>query len=161
MSSKPRRIASPLQALSTARADLKALGERIDDPADVDVLGLLRAVLAELRQLRTAIDRKAPAPQRRLSTEDQAALVIVIPAIWKAMKNETFSVRALLHRASQEPELRTALATIDRNPRQIGRLLRRGIGSDVEGYRLSTVGVQRDGLLWTLTAITRKTHLGE
>ena len=127
---------------------------------DVDVLELLRGVLAELRQLRAIIDPQTRAPQRRLSADDQAALVILIPAIWKAMRTQTFSVRALLDGASHEPDLRNALATIDLNSRQIGRLLRRGIGSDVEGYRLSTVGVERDGLLWTLTTKTRKTHLG-
>ncbi len=130
---------------------------------DTDLLALLRDIVDEIKGLRSdlaAVERQRSAP-RRLSRADEEALVALFPALAAAVGTRTFSVHEL-HEHARLPvapavALRAALAAVG-NPRRIGRLLRRAEGVDVGGYRIVANGHSREGMLLSVTAITRKTR---
>ena len=97
--------------------------------------------------------------------KDKIKLETLLPVIWEAVGNRTFSVRELFDHAELDIPasiaLRDVLEFIGSNPRAIGRLLGRGTDIDVCEFRIVESGPSREGMLRTIIAVTRKTRSGD
>ena len=126
----------------------------------VDYLKVLPEIRDALHALSAAL---APAKRQRhpiLCNGDRAALQKLLPAIAEAVGIRTFAIRELLAHAQIDIEstasLRAALDSVGRNPRKLGRLLKRATDVDIDGFRIMESGVSRDGTLRTVITITRR-----
>src|SRR5262245_13164504 len=93
----------------------------------------LVAILEELRALRDHPERR----RKRLSPRDRAALAVILPLIAVAIGDRAFTVHELMEHGTL-PTRTTLRMAIERvgDARKLGRLLRRGEGVDIDGYRL-------------------------
>src|SRR5687768_7873942 len=108
-----------------------------------DILTELRALRAEVRDLRNAI-----ASRRHLPDRDQDARLLSALAL--AFGASVFSVRELAQRAQREPELGAALRNVD--ARTLGWWFRR-LQDDTDGpHVLTRVGRDKHGATWCISA---------
>jgi hypothetical protein len=114
-------------------------------------VALLEILVAEIRGLREDMNR----PGRRLAAPDREALVGLLPILAAAVADRAFTVRELRDHASLPNQLvlRGAIEASG-GPNKLGRLLKRGDGFDVAGWRVERIGNDRDGLVWRMRAAT-------
>lgn len=117
-----------------------------EDDGWLDALRELREIRAEQRAQRAALDalvaRLAPGPRDQ---GDAYLLGIIV----RSTEGRTFTSQALWRHRPTNPALSKALASCDiESPRQLGKLLRRIEGRDVNSVRIVCVGMHRDGKVW-------------
>ena len=111
------------------------------------LLDLQRQQLAELQRIRQLLEQ-----QRRpshLTRGDRDKLTRILPAIAGALGSELFTARELLDQDA--PALRLVLA--DLNARQVGRLLQRAEGENLEGFTVHRDGSEVGAVLWRVLAV--------
>ena len=103
----------------------------------------------EVRELRQRVAqleaRLSPGPR------DQADVTLA-STIAASACGLPFTAAALWRRRAVDPALTEALVASDvDSPRQLGKLLRRLEGRDIEGVCFARVGINREGLVWIAT----------
>lgn len=118
-------------------------------------LAVLCEIRDELRRLREAI---VGGQRGRLAPADRAALADLLPIVAAAVADRAFTVRELRDHAALPSQLvlRDAIEA-NGGPNKLGRLLKRGDGFDVAGWRVERIGNDRDGLVWRVRAATGRT----
>lgn len=112
---------------------------------------LLRELIAEVQGLRRDLAERRV--DGRLAAVDRRALGALLPVVATAVGARTFAVRELVdHAGLQIPAAIALRAALDAagGARKVGRLLARGDGVDVAGFRATSCGEDRDGRLWTV-----------
>jgi hypothetical protein len=116
-------------------------------PAETDaIVTLLRELVAGQADLSAKLDtllsRLPPGPR----DDADEALIRVIASVAGDLP---FTAAALWRRRAVNLALASALENSDLDsPKQIGRMLRRCEGCDVDGVRILRVGATREGLVW-------------
>lgn len=104
------------------------------------------AILAEVRELRRELAERRP--QGRLSRENRATLIALVPAIAGGRGSENFYVNELI----EDPVIR-ALLPPGMTAAQLGRLLLRAV-DPIGGLRVERVGLERGRVvLWRVVAV--------
>ena len=111
-----------------------------------EIVGLLRELGAGQKrleaQMATLTTRLAPGPR----DHTDAALVGIIAAVAGGLP---FTSAALWRRRAVDPTLAAAVLGADLDSaRQLGKFLRRLEGRDVDGVRITCVGMDREGKIW-------------
>ena len=120
-----------------------------------DLVAVLRDLAEEVRLLRGAVERLAPAEVNGLGPVDRRRLERLLPVL-VAQFGEAFSVWELYDVAGSEGiaanDMRIALG--DLSAPRLGKLLRRAhdSGVAVAGFRVVRAGADRGVALWGLTA---------
>jgi hypothetical protein len=116
--------------------------------ADADVLGLLRAVVAEQAQQRVMLAAILAALERNRGPRDQADAALLL-AIAAAIDDRPFTSSQLMAHAAVDLALAAALADADiDHAQELGCVCRRLEGIAVKGLRLERVGASRSGIVW-------------
>jgi hypothetical protein len=122
------------------------------DQAILEALHELRDALRGLPQaIAAAVTQKSHA--RRLSSADEAALAALLPVITAAIEGRPFLVCELTQHAKLNfaPAIALGKALASTNPRSLGRLLSRGCGINIGGYRIRKINFsERNGIRWTV-----------
>jgi hypothetical protein len=122
-----------------------ALLSRVGSDA-IETVSLLRELITRQVAIEAKLDillRLAPGPR----DQGDVALVGIIATVARGLP---FTAAALWRRrVAGDAALAEAFATCDiENPKQLGKLLRRLEGRDVDGIRLCRVGTNREGIVW-------------
>jgi len=126
---------------------------------------LLREILAALHELPGRIAREMQRESKpRLSATDEAAMQALLAAIYGAVGTRAFTIRSL-RAASEFDDLSTSVALraeLEKagSAHQVGRLLRRAEGHDINGLTITACGKGSDGVLRVMTKIVTNRHLG-
>jgi len=115
------------------------------------VLAELRAHTAELRAIRLLLEQWShrPVMPSSLSRGDRAVLARLLPAIGGVLGSELFASADICE--SDAPALRLVRAGL--TARQLGRLLRRAVGTPIAGYLVERVGAEAGVALWRVVAV--------
>src|SRR5687768_1414243 len=120
---------------------LAASLQRVEAKFD-EQTALLRAILAELQGWRERERRPAT-----VSRGDREVLQRLLPAIAGSVGSELFVTAELFE--GDSPALRVALR--DLNPKQVGRLLRRAVGTPIAGLVVERVSSEAGAVVWQLS----------
>ncbi len=101
------------------------------------------------RQVTTLMARVDAFTARRSPGPRDHADVVLVGVLTTSTRGLSFTTAAVWRHRAVDVALAAALAHADvDSPRQLGRLLRRVEGQDVDGVRLARVGVNREGIIW-------------
>ena len=118
------------------------------------VIDLLQRLVCDVTGLRAEISR-VRGRTRILSREDRALLDRLLPAVYGALGDATWSAADLFAHADLDARLGSELVQIlgvQPNRKAFGKLLSRAEGSAVGGFEIHRATRLRAGIVWRLSA---------
>lgn len=152
-SARPARVVPDIAGVGPLASDSELLSTLLRQIAsDMHVLAALQQ---DVRRVLDLVDDGRPA--RRLAPADRELLERLLPATGGLVGSEPFAVVDVLEEAATPAGagLRVVLGPLDRwTPKRLGKLLARGAGIAVDGYRVERLGgSDRAGVLWRVVIV--------
>jgi hypothetical protein len=118
------------------------------DPVPDPVVDLLRALVAGQQRIIALLETRHR-PATGLSRADRALLGRLLPVLGGVFGSELFNSADLCeHQAAA-----LTLVLHGLNAKQVGRLLRRAVGTPIGGYLVERVGVEAGAVLWHVVRV--------
>ena len=129
--------------MTLARRSPAAVSAAAPDPVEA----LLRELVEQVRGLRADLAERRPATS--LSRVDRERLARLLPAIGGTLGSEPFNSSEICEHDAAALRLGRAGLTA----KQLGRLLRRAVGTPVGGYLVERLGEEAGAVLWRVVQV--------